>query len=342
MFLIACGVQGPPRPPRIERPEAVQDLTVSQIGRTFLLTFTPPQLATDGERLTKPLEVRFFRAIHPSGQSAADGSPENPWIVLQPEDVQRYTRNERVAYPVHLSDPEFTQWQGATFAFSVSALTRGFRRRPVESGPSNKARATLLAVSGPVEDLRIKPEEKALELSWSPPSRGANEVGSLEPSGYRVYRSRTGKPGSYELLGETTNLDYSDPDFELDRPVVYRVRAVFKDSAQVAESEDSPVAEITPRDVYPPVVPRGLSAIYTGEGVEIIWSANVEPDLAGYNIYRGEVAGTLQKVNQQLLATPVFRDSSTEASRSYLYRVTAVDLAGNESDASERVAVETR
>jgi hypothetical protein len=342
LFFLACGVQGPPLPPRVERPEAVQDLGVSQIGRTLLLTFTPPQLATDGERLTKPLEVRILRAIHPSGQNAPGGSPQNLWTVLQAEDLARHTRNEKVTFPVPLSDQEFAQWRGATFVFSITTLTRGFRHRPVESSPSNSARATLLAVSGPVEDLRIKPGEKALELAWSPPSRDTTASESLEPSGYRIFRSRTGEPGSYGLLAETESLNYSDPNFELNRPLYYKVRVVFKEAAQTAESEDSTVADITPRDVYPPAVPAGLSGIYTGEGVELIWTTNLEADLAGYNIYRSGGDRSFLKINQELLATPVFRDSSTEAGRSYLYRVTAVDLAGNESAPSEEFTGETR
>lgn len=342
LFLLACGVQGPPQPPRVERPEAVKDLAVSQVGRTLLLTFTPPQLATDGERLTKSIEARLFRAIYPAGQNAAGGPPEDLWTVLQPEELARYTRNEKVTFPAQLSEQEFAQWRGATFAFSLTTLTRGFRRRPVESEPSNTVRAKLLAVSGPVEDFRIVPGERILELRWSPPRRGTNETKVPEPSGYRIYRSRTGDPGSYKLLGETASVSYADPDFEFDQPLFYKVRAVFRDADQVAESEDSAVAPMTPRDVYPPAVPAGLSGVYTGEGVELIWTANVEADLAGYNVYRREPDGSFQKINHDLLITPIFRDASAQAGRSYFYRVTALDLAGNESGPSEEFTVETR
>ncbi|MBI1984029.1 MAG: fibronectin type III domain-containing protein, partial [Acidobacteria bacterium] len=249
LFLFACGVQGPPVPPRVERPEAVKDLAVSQIGGTLLLTFSLPQLATDGERLSKPLEVRISRAIYPAGQSVAAGPPENLWTALQPEDVQRYLRNGKVNFPAKPSDQESAQWRGSTFAFSLTTLTRGLRRRAIESEPSNVARSKLLALPGPIEDLRIRPTEKALELSWSPPT--TSEDSSLSPlTGYRVYRSRTGEPGSFELLAETMLPNYSDANFELDRPLFYKVRAVFKESDQVAESEDSAVVPITPRDVY--------------------------------------------------------------------------------------------
>jgi len=342
LWFQSCGVQGPPQPPRVERPEPVKDLAVSQVGRTLRFTFALPQLTTDSERLTKPIEVRISRVVHPSGQNAVASPAEELWKVLQPDDVQRYARDGRLVYPVALSDQEFRQWRGATFRFSVSTLTRGFRHRPVESTPSNAVTATLLGVSGPVENLRVIPGENALDLTWSPPQRGANEAEAPEPSAYRIYRSQTGEPGSYELLGETASVSYADPDFEFDRPLFYKVRAVFRENGQVAESEDSLVVPITPHDIYPPAVPRGLSGIYTGEGVELIWAADVEADLAGYNVYRREGNGSFQKINPELLITQVFRDSSTQAGRSYFYRVTASDLTGNESSPSEEFSIETR
>jgi len=342
LWLPSCGVQGPPRPPRVERPQPVKDLAVSQVGRALRLTFTLPQLTTDGERLSKPIEVRISRAVRPPGQNSATAPAEEPWKALQPDEVQRYARDGRLVYPVSLSEQEFTQWGGERLQFSVITLTRGFRHRPVESAPSNVAMLPLLGVSGPVKNLRVIPREKALDLTWSPPPRAANGAEAPEPSSYRVYRSRTGEAGSFELLGETASPNYADPDFEFDRPLFYKVRAVFRKNGQAAEGDDSTMAEITPRDVYPPGVPTGLSGVYTGEGVELIWTPNVEADLAGYNVYRREGNGSFQKVSKELLITPLFRDSSAQAGRSYFYGVTAVDLTGNESAHSEEFSVETR
>jgi fibronectin type 3 domain-containing protein len=45
-------------------------------------------------------------------------------------------------------------------------------------------------------------------------------------------------------------------------------------------------------------------------------------------------------LNAQLLPTPVFRDMWVAPGQRYTYRVTAVDLAGNESRPSEPVAAE--
>ena len=85
-----------------------------------------------------------------------------------------------------------------------------------------------------------------------------------------------------------------------------------------------------------------MTGLYTGQRVELVWIANSEPDLGGYNLYRREAAGTFRKLNSDLVGTPVYQDSSVVSGQSYTYRVTAVDLAGNESSPSDDVAVEAR
>ncbi len=342
-YLLACGAQAPPQAPRVERPERVQDLAVAQLGRTLEIAFTHPLRATDGERLSKPIEVVIYRTTTPAGRSPTpDSAALKPWLTLLSADLARYANGTKIVYIDTLSDQEFGQAQGATFSFALRVLTRGFRRRPLESELSNTVARTLLDVSAPVEKIEVTPTEKALELRWSPPGAMLGSRAPSTPSSYRVYRSATGKPGSFQLLSETASSTYLDADFKFDRPVFYRVRAVFKEGGQVAESEDSEIAQVTPHDTFPPATPAGLSALYTSQAVELIWSANSEPDLAGYNVYRGEGAGPPRQINPELLRTPIFRDASVEKGLKYFYKVTAVDLVGNESPPSAEVAVEAK
>jgi hypothetical protein len=343
LLLIACGVQGPPRPPRVEQPAPVTDLTVFQKGQSLELSFALPLLATDGERLSKPLEVEIFRLNGPAGNEASNTPAGlNLWLTLSAQDLARYQQGEKVFFPLTLSSEEFRQAERATCAFAVRTLTRGFRRRPVVSEPSNIVHTTVLDVPEPVKDLRVRATESALELSWSRPSRSLTGKPVSNLAGYRVYRSRTGKPGSFQLLSESTAPVYRDPNFEFGQTYSYKVAAVTREAERVAESEDSPLAEITPRDTFPPAAPRALSAIYAAEAVELVWTANAEPDLAGYNVYRREEGAPTQKMNREMLPTPIFRDSSVTAGHRYLYYVTALDLTNNESSPSEEVSVETQ
>jgi fibronectin type 3 domain-containing protein len=75
--------------------------------------------------------------------------------------------------------------------------------------------------------------------------------------------------------------------------------------------------------------------------VELSWSISREPDLAGYRVYRSEQPGEQGvQLSPERLAVPAFRDTQLLPGRSYFYRVTAVDRAGNESAASAPVSVE--
>jgi len=347
LLLFGCAAQGPPHPPRIEKPERITDLAAFQVGRTIELTFTLPTQATDGEGLSKPLELRLFRVVTLPGQKLASPAESQAWVTLLPTELVRYQLGEKIVYPDRLSDQEYPQRLGSSFTFAADGLTRGFRRRPVVGDISNRASVTLLDVSAPVESPRCETTEHALELSWPPPTTSLSGRPLQDPAGYRVFRSDTPK-GPFELRGETPAARFRDADFQFEHSYLYRVRALFKSDgadgagSQSAESEDSKPCAITPRDTFPPAAPAGLSAIATAAGVELIWNANTEPDLAGYNVYRRDGEGAPHKLNSELVGTPLYRDVAAEAEHRYTYWVTAVDAAGNESASSGEATVEVQ
>jgi len=74
---------------------------------------------------------------------------------------------------------------------------------------------------------------------------------------------------------------------------------------------------------------------------DLSWSINLETDLAGYRVYRSEEQDTRGALlTPDLLLAPAYRDTSVELGHRYWYSVTAVDRAGNESDAGAAVAVD--
>ncbi len=340
--LVSCGVQGPPRPPRIQQPEQVKDLKVIQRGRTFELSFTAPALATDGERLSKPIELEIFRAVTPRGEKPTERPASAPWMAITASDLARYSQDNKIVFSFALTDQELAEWPGATFTFGVRALTRGFRKRPVESEISNVVQATVFDVALPVEILEIRTTEKALEIRWSSPTQSLTGMPVSNVAGYRIFRSDMGTPGSFQLRAETVSASYSDTEYAFDHDYYYKVRSFVKEGNRTAESEDSAIKEITPRDTFPPAAPTELNAVYATGMVELTWKANVEPDLAGYIVFRWEEGGNPRQLNAEPVPVPIYRDSSVEAGRQYFYRVTAVDRAHNESAPSEQAAVETR
>jgi hypothetical protein len=146
-------------------------------------------------------------------------------------------------------------------------------------------------------------------------------------------------------IGETTTPGYRDTTAQRDKSYIYTVRStVPTPGGKLLESADSNLAFVTLRDVFPPAAPTQLivTALPAEEGIpahiDLSWAINSETDLAGYNVYRSEDAGTAgTRLNPQPLPTPAFRDMNALPGRSYFYRVTAVDRTGNESAASAAV-----
>ncbi len=86
-------------------------------------------------------------------------------------------------------------------------------------------------------------------------------------------------------------------------------------------------------DTHPPATPQLTGKTENKIDNVLSWSKSVEPDLAGYNIYRNTL-----KINSSLLSEASYRDSGLKEG-SYIYTVKAVDFAGNESDSSNAVTL---
>ncbi len=95
-------------------------------------------------------------------------------------------------------------------------------------------------------------------------------------------------------------------------------------------------------DTTPPAQPAGLAAAPSTAGIGLTWTANSEPDLAGYNVYRStSLNGTYVKINSALLTAPKFTDTTATAGAVSYYRVVAMDTTGNASAAASVSATRT-
>lgn len=337
----ACGVQGTPHAPRVEVPAKVTDLAAQQVGQNVEIHFTLPELATDGQRLTKPLELEILRATVPQGSGMAKLPDAAVWTSLATEEWTPHAQGKEISYSVHLTEPEYHDWRGHTEVVSVRTLTRGFRHRPLESDASNLVDVPIYDVSEPVQNLKVVTTEKAIELQFTPPATTLDGAPIHDLAGYLIYRSATDKPGSFESLAQVSGSTYQDADFEFGQTYYYQVRAAFGKTGHLAMSEPTAAVKVTPRDTFPPSPPQGLSSIYSAGAVELVWTANAEPDLAGYNVYRVENQNVM-RVNKDLVRTPIFRDAAAPAGMTLTYHVTAVDVSGNESKPSKEETLETK
>jgi fibronectin type 3 domain-containing protein len=112
----------------------------------------------------------------------------------------------------------------------------------------------------------------------------------------------------------------------------------------VVEGENSAVMGVVTRDIFPPAVPTGLQAVFSGVSqqafIDLTWTPNTESDLAGYNVYRRMDGQQAVKISSpsDLVKTPAFRDSAVQPGTIYFYSVSAVDLRKNESARSQETS----
>jgi uncharacterized protein GlcG (DUF336 family) len=119
----------------------------------------------------------------------------------------------------------------------------------------------------------------------------------------------------------------------------YRVRSRTEGGAQAA-SEDRVLVTPGLADLMPPVAPEGLSVLSRVDGVTIGWTANPEPDLAGYTVYRAaEGASEASDVATVGASETAFNDGTAVPGVLYEYSLAAFDGSGNESEPSDPVSV---
>ena len=87
-------------------------------------------------------------------------------------------------------------------------------------------------------------------------------------------------------------------------------------------------------DLVPPLEPTGLVASAGDGQISLDWNDNLEPDLAGYNVFRSTDGVSFAQVNGGLVVPSAFTDTGLTNGTTYFYYTTAVDLVGNESAAS--------
>lgn len=117
-----------------------------------------------------------------------------------------------------------------------------------------------------------------------------------------------------------------------DYATTYLVRAR---TTTVGLNHDSLVLTGVSVDNLAPNAPQQLTVAYAGGGNGLAWLASPEADLRYYNVYRGDhagfVPGPANLVRQQ--TGLAWQDAAPEPFAAH-YKVTAVDFAGNESEAA--------
>ncbi|HXA86024.1 MAG TPA: hypothetical protein VNZ47_13160 [Candidatus Dormibacteraeota bacterium] len=339
--LLGCGVPGAPLPPSADIPRFVGDLKAIRKGDTVTLTWTVPTETSDGELIRKPGKMLVQRALSsgPNSNLVFQTISELP---LQP------TLKEGRGEQATAKDTLTNVLHSGTADFAVYAvLAQGHNGKSF--GLPNRVSVPLVPNLAPPQNVSAKPVPTGIMISWE--GSGPAQVTSQKQTQY-AYRLMRRLQGAKDPV-LVTQLNPADPaksfidtEIEWEKTYQYWIVSVtlWQDGNRKGEieGEDSPVVEVLAHDSFPPANPTGVQAVFTASTpksfIDITWTANTEPDLAGYNVYRRTGNEPPVKINSELVKTPRFADPGIQPGMRYFYAVTAVDLRGNESGKSEETS----
>ena len=347
-LLSSCAQMAPPVPPSLELPKVVTDLKAVRKGDKVYLRWTQPVKTTDGESVGKLGVSRICRSfdekavqcekvgdVQPKTSATNAKASEANYVDTLPADLQQ--------------DPK------KILSYSISVENESGR----SAGLSNRVQVQAALTLAAPTDFKARASADGVVMSWTAVPTPPDFHGS-----YRIYRQLEGSSTSLvagELPLDPVSTQFVDHGFEWGKTYNYRITVVTEVAGQgmhscgnpphdcasvfLVEGDDSPTAKVFADDVFPPAVPSGLQAVFSGEGqkpfVDLLWAPDTEGDLAGYNVYRREDGGPASKLNPEPVKPSAYRDFAVQTGKQYLYSVTAVDLRGNESgrseEASERV-----
>lgn len=142
-----------------------------------------------------------------------------------------------------------------------------------------------------------------------------------------MFTMTDGSQVTYRILHDEPDMEHRVP-VSLSKPV----KQIALYSGYIHATELYEIDMRQKRDLIPPGQPVGLSAVPGFDQVELTWTANTEPDMAGYNVYRDGV-----KVNTSLITRTTYIVVGGDYNKVYNFHITAVDASGNESIASSKV-----
>lgn len=306
-LLSGCGYVSEPLPPALNIPIPIADLRAVQRGDKIVAAFTIPVKTTEG------LEVTELRSVE---LRAGPGGPPpfqmERWAAGAKQLIVDTSQSGSVEVEIPVGG-----WAGSEVF--LAARAQGSKRR--WSGWSNVIPVQVVPPLPAPTNVTAAATGEGVRLSWT-------GTGS-----YRIFRKGSGEK-TFSRIGNSDKPEFVDGNAEYGKTYEYAVQAAVKAGAGEAQSETSAVVSITAEDKFAPAAPAGLTVLAGTGSVELGWDRNTEPDLAGYFVYRAEGDGQFSRMGDRI-DVPSFSDRQVQSGKRYRYRITSVDLKGNESEPSE-------
>lgn len=341
LLFTACATVGPPQPPSLDLPKPPSDLRAVRKGDRVTLTWTIPTFTTDRQAIRKVGATRICRGVEPQlrecGTPVGEAAAQAVLVTAQiSKEKPSASYSDKLSPEVQSDDPS------ASMTYAVEVLNTDGRG----AGLSSEVRVPLLRTESPPSDFRATVIKEGVALAWSRNVSSTNATSQIHYM-YRVYR-KLEDAAQWSLVGEfpaggESRQTIIDSNIEWEKTYEYRIitvtEAARNGSELKVEGNDSPGMRVFADDVFPPAVPSGLQAVFSGPGqknfIDLIWAPVPDVDLDGYNVYRREEGASAVKLNAKPLKTPAYRDEDVSAGKHYFYSVSAVDIRANESAHSE-------
>ena len=343
VFAAGCASPGPPRPPSLNLPEVVKDLTAERLGDVVHLHWTTPEMTTDRIAVKGAITAEICRitVTTPAPQTSACTPITRLPVQSGPSQA---------AEPL---PPALTVDPPALLAYRVQI----FNVHGHSAGLSPEAFAVAGAAPPPVEQLHATPTRDGAMLEWQqkstsaavvldrlpvspdgvavePPQRKAATKSSSKPTIKKPPAShpkpapasapkppQMTSPAPIEVKLRTPiqpadtggTIDHTAEMGETYRYTAQRVRSVSLGghTLELRSAVSSPVM-VAMRDTFPPHPPLGLEAVPGGataadRSIDLSWTPDIDADLAGYIVYRQEVdeKGVVAGTATRLNLTPV-------------------------------------
>jgi len=321
-------------------------------GNDVTLTWTIPTVTTDRQRIRSLGPTQICRGLQPEMTACGTAVGEAPAETVANTPKKKKSlgkKNTGPKVPESYTDvvPRtlLRDNPDAYATYAVEVLNPEHRG----AGISNQVRVSLVRTLPAPVDLAANVTSRGVVLSWA--NQAPAQPQPLLHYIYQVYRRQEGDTRSTQVgevpAGSEPTLTFTDSTIEWQQSYEYHVDAVTviaqenKPAVEVS-GEDSPEVKVFADDIFPPAVPTGLQAVYSGPGqrpfIDLIWAPDTDADLAGYNVYRHEDNAQPIKLNSELIKTPAYRDTNVVPGKTYFYSISAVDIRGNESSRSEDVS----
>ena len=329
-----CGKKGVPQPPLQVRPAPVASLKARQRGEKVVVTLQEPRKRTDGTSFEEQVVLRLTmlttdEAIVPArrgrrGRQAPSAQPAGAvsWVVPR-EEWAAYRVEKRLEIPLSISSLDLKPSSGSTSLAGrrvsfLAEVQEGKRKKSPLVPPVSLA---LCDAPAPPSRAEARIASSGIAIGWSGGSGGGV---------VHLYRAQGNAPFPdlpYRTLPSSTR-SYLDAEAAPGTEYRYLLRFGAGEDPLRCESASSEEVSVTYVDLFPPAPPTGLAAAAEETLIRLFWTPGMEPDLAGYFVYRSD--GPDQPFRRLTLApisTTTYADTDVRSGVRYRYVVSAIDAA---------------